>query len=348
MRDRESWKRIFKKGIIVREGNIFIITPIVPFPFLSLSLLLQINIFWLNKFQVYVVNYLKKRLQIKEVVLWINHPYFSATLVNQIQNKLFCYDLCDDYNAKEKDKTSIVARLIKKNDDYLTKSADIMSVSSKKLFQDRCSRNSNILRVPNGVDLGFFKETNFLNNEPTDLKHVPRPRLIYVGNISPSIDLELLQWIDRNHPEWSIVMIGPVHGKMFTKELKKIKSVYLIGVKPYEETIAYIELSDVAVIPYLKSSWAIAGDSIKIYNFLASGKPVVSTEIGGVENFSDAIFVGKDHKGFVKMIELALNETRENCEHRKKIQYEIVKEHTWRKRAEDIYNRMMTQLQSQK
>jgi glycosyltransferase involved in cell wall biosynthesis len=345
-RDKERWKRVLKKGIIHREGNIFIITPIVPFPFLSLRLILRFNVFWLNKLQIYLINRLRKKLKFKDVILWINHPYFSYKLVTSIPNKLFYYDLCDDYIAKEKDAESIVARLIKKNDDFLAERAEIMSVSSEKLFQDRHLKNLNLHRVPNGVNLDFFREIYALSIEPDDLKRVPQPRLIYIGHISPSIDLGLLQCIHKNHPEWSLVMIGPLHDKRFTNALKKINNIYLLGVKSYEESIAYLKFSDTAIIPYLKSSWTVSTDSLKIYNFIASENPVVSTEIGGVDNFHDVIFIGKDQGDFVRKIELALNETKEDCEHRKKKQYEMIAEHTWQKRAKHIYNLMMAQLQS--
>ncbi len=345
-RDRERWKRVLKKGIIHREGNIFIITPIVPFPFLSLSLILRFNIFWLNTFQLYLINRLRKKLKFRDVILWINHPYFSCKLVSDIPNKLFYYDLCDDYNAKEKNMESTVAKLIKKNDDYLTERANVMSVSSEKLFQDRHSKNSNLHRVPNGINLDFFRETHALSTEPYDLKQVPQPRLIYIGHISPSIDLGLLQCIYKSHPEWSLVMIGPLHDKTFTNALEKINTVYLLGVKSYEESIAYLKFSDAAIIPYLKSPWTVSTDSLKIYNFIASGQPVVSTEIGGVEKFHDVIFIGKDQEDFVRKLELALNETKENCEHRKQMQYKIIAEHTWQNRANNIYNLMMAKLQN--
>ena len=343
-RDKERWKRVLKKGIIHREDKIFIITPMVPFPFFSVTLLLQFNILWLNKFQVYVINYLINKLELRDIILWINHPYFSANLVNRLPKKLLCYDLCDDYNEKNKDKKSLIARLIKKNDDYLTKNADIMFVSSEKLFQDRLPFNPNIFRVPNGVHLDLFKGNQSLLTEPARLEHVPRPRLIYIGNISATIDLGLLQLINKTHPEWSLVMIGPLHEKMFINTLKKIDTVYLLGVKSYEETIAYLKFSDVAIIPYLKSPWSISIDSMKMYSYIASGKPVVATGIGGVDNFHDIIFLGKDQRDFVRKIEFALNETKEECEYRKKMQREIIAEHTWQKRAERIHNLMMAQL----
>ncbi len=343
-RDKARWKRVLKEGMVGREGKIFIITPIVPFPSVSIKLVLQFNVFWLNKLQVYIINYYKKKLQLEDIILWINHPYFSANLVNQISHKLFCYDLCDDYNAKEKHKTRLIARLIKQNDYYLTRNADIMFVSSKKLFQDRLPINPNIFRIPNGVNLDFFKGTYSLINEPADLKHVPRPRLIYVGNISTTIDIGLLQLINKTHPEWSLVMIGPLHGKALTRMLEKLNSVRLLGEKPYNEAMAYLKICDVAIIPYLKTPWSISIDSLKIYNYIASGKPVVSTEIGGVENFENVLFVGKDEEDFVWKIEIVLNELKDQCIQRENKQYELISEHTWQKRAEQIYNLMMAQL----
>ena len=345
-RDKERWWRVLRNGIIHREGDIFIITPIVPFPFLSLNLLLQFNIFWLNKFQLYVINYLRKRLQLRDIILWINHPYYSAPLISKIPHLLFCYDLCDDYNEKEKDKNCILAREIRKNDDYLTKNADLMFVSNEKLFQHRFFRHTNIFRVANGVHPEFFKENHSMISEPADLKHIPRPRIIYIGHISSCIDLEILQWINKIHPEWSIVMVGPLHEKLFMNAIKKIDTVYLLGVKSYEESIVYLKFSDAAIIPYLRNGWSTSIDSLKKYNYLASGKPVVSTEIGNAEDFRGVIFIGRDKEDFVEKIELALSETNEENERRRKLQYEIIAEHTWQKRAEKIYNLMMAQLQS--
>lgn len=347
-RDSEIWKRILKNGFIYREGKIIIITPIVPFPFLSIKPLLLFNIFWLNKFQIYSIRYLIKKLQLRDLILWINHPYHSACLVNQFPHKIFCYDLCDDYNTKENNETSLIARLIKKNDDYLTENADIVSVTSEKLFQDRSKINSNIYRIPNGVNLELFNGDNYqyLNFEPVDLESIPRPRLLYVGNISSHLDMELIRLITKIHPEWSLVMIGALKKWLGNTYLINNNSIYLLGSNSYEEMIPYLKYCDVFIIPYLKTPLTISADTIKIYYSIASGKPVVSTEVGSAKDFSDVLYIGTDKKDFVRKIELALNETEESRERREKMQYEIITEHTWQKRAEQVYNYMMTQLNS--
>ncbi len=337
-RDRERWKRVLKKGIISREGDIFVITPIVPFPFLSISFFLRINKFCLNRFQLYAINRLKKKLNVSDLILWINHPYFSAGIVNMVRKKLLCYDLCDDYNTKEKDSTSVLANLIKKDDLYLTKHADIMFVSSKKLFDDRAPLNPNVHRVPNGVHADLLRGDRDDIKEPPDLRHIRRPRLIFTGNISTTIDMELMKLINKTHPEWSVVMIGPVHGAEVGRELGELENIHLLGVKSFEESIAYMKFSDAAVIPYVVSPWAVSADSLKIYNFIASGKPVISTAIGGIENFRDLIFVGSDREDFIRKISLALNETDDKRVKREYAQYETIAGHTWKKRAERVHD----------
>jgi len=345
-RDSGLWKRILKKGFIYREGKIIIITPIVLFPFISVKPLLLFNIFCLNKFRIYSVRYLIKKLGLRDLILWINHPYHSACLVNQFPHKLFCYDLCDDYNTKEKDETSLTAMIIKKNDNYLTENADIMFVTSDKLFQDRSKITSNIYRIPNGVNLELFNRVNdqYMNDDPVSLGNIPRPTLLYIGNISSHVDMELIRLITKTHPEWSLVLIGPLKRWSGNSYLINNRSIYLLGSKPYDETISYLKYCDVSIIPYLKSPWTISADTIKIYNSIASGKPVVSTEVGSAKDFSDVVYIGKDNNDFVQKIELALNETEEARERREKMQYEIIAEHTWQKRAERIHNLMMAQL----
>lgn len=346
-RDKERWQRIFKKGIIYKvediAGNIYVITPFIPFPFYSSKSVLKINNFFLYLFQKVTTSYLIKKLVIKDIIFWVCNPsYYVGLIVDKKNVNLFIYDLCDDYLDKLNDKTTCNAKWLKGNDEYLTKRADIIFVSSEKLFQDRFPKNPNIFRIPNGVNLDLFRENYSI--EPDDLKYIPRPRLVYVGNISSAIDLELLQWINKSHPEWFLVMIGPVHGKMLENALKKISTISLLGVKSYEEAVMYTKLSDVSIIPYLKTPWALSIDSLKIYNFLASGKPVVSTEIGGSECFHDVIFVGKDRNDFLQKIALALNETKEESNRRREKQLELMAEHTWQKRAEKVYSLIMTHL----
>ncbi|HDK41335.1 MAG TPA: glycosyltransferase, partial [Nitrospirae bacterium] len=254
------------------------------------------------------------------------------------------YDLCDDYNTKEKDDSGVFAKEVRNNDLYLTEHADIMLVSSKKLFEDRYPFNPNIYRVPNGVHADLLRGNGEPADEPRDLKQISRPRLVYIGNISTTIDLELLRLIDRIHPEWSVIMVGPVHGTEVKRALRAIDCVHLPGVRSFEESIAYLKCSDVAIIPYVVSPWAISADSLKIYNFIASGKPVVSTGIGGVENFQGIISIGRDREDFVQKVSLALSEKKDDRQKRETAQYSIIKKHTWQERAERIHSLMFERL----
>jgi hypothetical protein len=137
---------------------------------------------------------------------------------------------------------------------------------------------------------------------------LPRPIIGYVGGIHRFFDAEMLAAMARARPDWSWVLVGPLQTS--PRELKHIPNVHLIGPKAHEELPDYIHRFDVGIVPYLHNNYTATVVPTKIIEYLAAGKPVVSTNLPEVNTFNgkhEVIVTSPNHSAeFVASIERAL------------------------------------------
>lgn len=147
------------------------------------------------------------------------------------------------------------------------------------------------------------------------LSTLPRPIIGYVGGIHKFFDLEMLAAMARAKPGWSWVLVGPLQAS--TRELKRIPNIYLAGPKAHEDLPDYIRSFDVGIVPYLSNGYTATVVPSKINEYLAMGKPVVSTDLPEVSTFNDehgVIITSRNRPAeFVASIERALLSTGENA-----------------------------------
>src|SRR5256714_4950730 len=137
---------------------------------------------------------------------------------------------------------------------------------------------------------------------------VPHPVIAYVGRIHSLIDVEMLAAMARARPEWSWVLVGPI--QISPRALKLIPNVHLAGPKSHEELPEYISGFDVGIVPYLFNRYTATVVPTKINEYLAMGKPVVSSDLPEVRTFNDKhgvlITSSNSPAEFVASIERAL------------------------------------------
>lgn len=143
---------------------------------------------------------------------------------------------------------------------------------------------------------------------PSPLKSLPRPVIGYVGGIHKFFDVEMLTAMARARPAWSFVLVGPLQTP--PRELRRLPNVHLAGRKPHEELPDYIRGFDVGIVPYHFNAYTATVVPTKINEYLAMGKPVVSTDLPEVSNFNGrhgVIITSPNRaKEFVASIERAL------------------------------------------
>jgi glycosyltransferase involved in cell wall biosynthesis len=220
------------------------------------------------------------------------------------------------------------AELSPHRDEMLKSERSIIEISDVIFAQGpqlakRCSRGGKKAEIfPFGVNLNRFTKNNGQGNGSLVKKRttggnddatafmsaLPRPVIGYVGGIHRFIDVEMLAAMARARPEWSWVLVGPI--QISPRALKLIPNIHLAGPKSHEELPDYISGFDVGIVPYLFNSYTATVVPTKINEYLAMGKPVVSSDLPEVRTFNDkhGVLITSSNRPaeFVASIERAL------------------------------------------
>jgi glycosyltransferase involved in cell wall biosynthesis len=140
-------------------------------------------------------------------------------------------------------------------------------------------------------------------------------------------------------------MIGPKKEYVVVRRMEKNNRIRFIGEKSFEEVAGLLNHSDVCIIPHNVTDLTKSMDALKLYSFIAAGKPIVSTKVGGAEEFSEVVKISLDAEQFVNNIEHVLNGSYDKDAQRKKC-IEIAKDNSWKKRAETAHSLLAESLRS--
>jgi UDP-galactopyranose mutase len=186
--------------------------------------------------------------------------------------------------------------------------ADVVFTGGYSLFEAKKGRHSNIHPFPSSVDRAHFAKARGIDASPDDQAPIGRPRLGFYGVIDERIDLDLLAALADAHPDWSIVMVGPVV-KIDPADLPLRANIHYLGGKTYDELPVYLGGWDVALMPFAINDSTKFISPTKTPEYLAGGRPVVSTPITDVIRHYDdveGVIIADGPEAFVKGCEQAL------------------------------------------
>lgn len=274
------------------------------------------------------INKFAKSLDFKNIILWSYFPMFCGYM-NKINATLKVFDTVDNWmehpnfvNYKER---------LKNNYNCIDKNSDLIFTVSKDLL-DLYPYNNNVHWIPNGVDIDKFKTQNKnIKNNEFKLKNITKPVIGYVGIIQDRVDIEIIKFIAKNNPDKSIVMIGSVWPDANIKSLQKLNNIYFLGHKPYQEIPKYINKFDVAIIPHKINKFTESMNPMKLYEYLACGKPVITTPIAGLNEFKNLIKIASNKEEFNSKLNAALIENNEVL---KSQRIKAAKKHSWKSRVD--------------
>jgi len=259
-------------------------------------------------------------LNFGDYVVWSYFPPAMPYLRDGGQ-KLTIFDAVDNW-IEHSSYVSFKDRL-KQNYEDIKREADVIFTVSEDL-QALFDNQPNVYWIPNGVDLAHYQDEHVLLNR--DIADIPKPIIGYIGVVEERVDVDLIVYLAKKNPQKSFVVVGPVWKDEDRKLLKENDNVYILGYKSYSEAPAYIQQFDVALIPHKASSFITSTNPMKLYEYLACGKPVVATKHSGAEQFKDVVYIAKDRADFNRKLYLALEEnTPEKAEKRKK----VVHDYSW-------------------
>jgi UDP-galactopyranose mutase len=191
--------------------------------------------------------------------------------------------------------------------------ADVVFTGGSSLYEAKKDRHDNVHCFPSSVDRAHFCKARAHQFDPADQEDLPKPRLGFYGVIDERFDTELLAKAAEMRPDWSFVMVGPVV-KISEEDLPKRHNIHYLGGKTYDQLPAYLSGWDVALMPFAMNESTQFISPTKTPEYLAGGKPVVSTPIKDVVRHYgqlEGVGIAADAESFVEECEKALKLARD-------------------------------------
>ncbi len=274
------------------------------------------------------------QVKLAMILLGIREPIFyigclpAFDIVKKLRAKYLVYERTDLFEEMPGTNKDYIASLNRE----LTESADLILFVNEALWKEGTSRNKNSLLIGHGVDFSLFVDATKSEYVPEDMVKIPKPIVGFYGDISDKTsNFDLLESIAEKLPDMSLVLVGPISADV--SRLRRYKNIYFLGQKPYDQVPFYGKEFDVAIMPWNKNRWIKFCNPIKIKEYLALGKPIVSTYYPEIKPYSDIVHVAKDNGEFISYIHKAVTEQdpKKVEERRKRIQNE-----TWDSKVEQI------------
>jgi hypothetical protein len=276
-----------------------------------------------------------------DVVIFYGIEYVSLLHTLRSMGTKILYDCVDEVSGFSK--VVDAAKVLREEKNLVTNSS-IVIVTSQTLREKLSKLNRNCFHIPNGGDVPHFLKATRPGEKISEIEHLRHPIIGYMGAINDWFDVELVCKLAELHPEYSVLIVGPVVYGL--EKFRRHPNITLVGLKKYEVVPKYLAYMDVCLIPFKINKLTLASNPIKLYEYLAAGKPVVSTALPEVcNNASEFIYVGKNREDFIRKVEEAVDEP-------KKPEYEAMvarrmkfaEDNSWEKGV-DAFERLLRQLQ---
>lgn len=319
-----AWKNPGEK---VKENiTVYALPPVLPF-YNKFRFINKIN-------QRKIARFVKKKMQLhgfENPVLWCYSP-MSGDVAEKIPHKALVYDCVDRHAAY---KGMINADVVNAMEKDLASSADQVFATASGLFETLSKYNENAVMLPNGVNFEHFNSAAGGDLPiPADIKDVPHPIIGFSGMLQECIDYAAIEEIAKTRPDWSVVLVGGTMPDVNLDYLKKYPNVHFLGMKKYADMPAYIASFDVCLNVFRSGELSKDVSPLKFFEYLASGKPVVSTpQPEQVLGYSDSVYIAYETAEMVKKCEEALAE--ENDE-KTKLRIEHGRACSWESRVREM------------
>lgn len=335
-KDASLWPKwlLWLKGLRTYRSNIFLYSPPLLLPFG-------------NRWRV--VNRLNQRI----LALFLrracrqagfNNPLLltylpnTVDMIGRLKEKLLVYDCVDEHAAFQGFNADMVTQM----EAELLAASDLVFATARPLLEDKQAFASEIFLLRNAAEVDLFGRTLAEDTAiPEDVTSLQGPVLGFIGRIKEWIDLDLIRETALARPSWSFVMVGPVELDVDISSFEDIKNVHFLGSRDREVLPGYLKKFDVCLNPFRPSRLSRAVNPLKFYEYLASGKPIVSTPMPEMEALQDYVEIGAGRKGFIAAVERALQDTPEKSKSR----LLFSQEQSWEKRAREFGHRIQEALE---
>jgi glycosyltransferase involved in cell wall biosynthesis len=222
-------------------------------------------------------------------ILWLFRPG-QQHWIDQLHPQLVIYHVVDEYSAYPNLTLAQAARQ-RELDRQLCTRADLVFCTAQSLVDARLPLNPHTYYLPNAVDYEAFQR-GAGSGERGALDELQRPVLGVVGGINAKVDLALMAEVAEQRPDWSIALVGPLGYGLDQGEVARLHAlpnIHFTGPVPPEQVPAVIGACDVCLIPYRLTEQTRHVNPLKVYEYLAAGKPVVGTALPELMQFGEMV-----------------------------------------------------------
>jgi glycosyltransferase involved in cell wall biosynthesis len=280
------------------------------------------------------VNRALRDLSWKATHLWINQ-HEAAHLLGEGLAANTIYDITDDWTQFSGNRSQL--ELITDQDAILCKSCDQVIVCSQQLFDDKAKLVDfdRLHLIPNGVHVEHYEavaDTSLPIHKIAE--HWTKPVFGYTGTIhGDRVDVSLIAAVAQAYPAATIAMVGPNLLEQAEKQLlDRFSNIVFTGSQPYADLPDIMRAFDVCMVPHLVTPFTESLNPIKLWEYLAAGKPIVSTSVAGFRDYPDLVSIADTSDEFVRLVGLSPFENSDLPAQRQ----QAARQHTWDQRIDAV------------
>ncbi|MBL7199910.1 MAG: glycosyltransferase [Anaerolineae bacterium] len=340
------WRKLrrWREGLRSVAGNLWIA---------SLPLLLP------GRYYSSAINRINQRLTIRwssryvsklgfsSPILWLYNPE-QGQLIGQFGERLSVYHCIDEFAAGTAGRKR---RVISALEAELLCRADIVFANSSLTYENKRLFNEHTYRIPSGADVEHFARAFVDPERPSAalplhpaVAEIPHPIAGYIGNVDNRIDTELLATAALELPDWQFVLVGQTYPQSADLgALMRCHNVHFLGSFPFEQVPALVQAMDVCLLPYVPGEVTRYRSPLKLYEYLAAGKPIVSTDQPEVGEFSAWVKIAVTPEEFVAAIPRALED---DCLQKRRGRVQVAQIHSWDRRVDEMERLMWAYLET--
>ena len=288
------------------------------------------------KKQQQLVSHLVTTMNIDRHICWYYTP-MAVPFTNHLQPEIVVYDCMDELSAFK-----FASPDLKLREQLLFKKADVVFTGGQSIYESKKDAHHNIHSFPSSIDKQHFGKARSIKDDPADQQQIPHPRFGFFGVLDERFDIDLVKRVAEEKPDWHFVFIGPVV-KIDPASLPQGKNIHYLGGKKYDELPQYIAGWDIATIPFAINESTRFISPTKTPEYLAAGKPVISTPIKDVVSpygEKKLVHIAGKAEEFIKAAEAELKKKRKST-WLKKVD-EFLAFHSWDK----TWSQMVRQIEA--
>ena len=214
--------------------------------------------------------------QVQDYVLWYYTP-MMASWTDGLKPKAIVYDCMDELSA-----FAGAPPVLREREAQLLQRANLVFTGGQSLYEAKRDQHPSVYAFPSSVDVPFFNRALTISEEPADQQVIPHPRLGFYGVIDERLDVDLLGAVAKLRPDWQWIIVGPVVSKIDPATLPQEPNIHYLGSKAYGDLPAYLSGWDAALLLFAHNESTRFISPTKTPEYLAAGRPVVSTSIRDV------------------------------------------------------------------